>query len=941
MSNGREAQRNLNSRIKERVESGCLMGEEGLNKLHKQILKEFPGGKFGKIGLKKRVVNLVWNKEVDKALQELVRDNPGSTKETLAEILKNEFCPLYPFIPFDMVQKRALWHRGITKRKMPVGRDRTLPGIGRIGLDLDLRELEKFKMPNPTFADPFKIDVRDPDNWSLMFLNGSNIGARHGGDIVGNVSRRALSDANERGDVAIIATNIISVDLKKTAGPPKVGRALNFGDNVNPNLIREPEYRKIVERILAEHPVDEIIYRTVEEVVDDILNGWLKISLKPDNKPEYRGPIYIILGSNENDLIKAAAYWEIRWWTIKKQNELRNEINRKKTASKTADKREDFQLVRKLNEEEEVLRSQLNRTTISNVATQEWQRFYNHARAVVVKKIEEAIPNAKVIGQDTSFVEIAGKKIEIFIPAHRKVTDALLADYTLKYGPKNLQERLAPIAVICHPWALQGRQTVREADYNGQRGSTKIFVAPIAIDDAYLRKVLKASTSQDHQLARAVFSEGFRPGVLRLDCVSGVPDADFLSVESLASFKEYPKKRRESRNAIYDRGSRYIWFMFGSDPHWGGRAKEFVTSKENGIRLGMTEAVFEIMRRGDLCKNNNMRVHFFASPDDQTQGHHFKARTQPHPHQLPPQEIEKRAKRYLQEIEETKKTGDIDKMIEIARKLDQFHTYQIEVRGSDFPLDQMLQMMDRNIEASADIFRAILKSAGRAGIKIRSVGEFGNNEYGGFDTRNCGVINFGSGNHFERTVDQELAEGPLYAKHLRAILAKYPEWRDKEDLLKKMVVAPLYSGEFIGWATVQAPGGHEYGLDIRATPTRMAGWGDTLLGATRNMPMRGNYSRIFNNKLPVLSVCGDKHFFATAITDCVIHHMCASGTHTDRFGELGFPPNNTGVSFIGLPVDGPSRGPLLVRILPFNVIKDFVEDNPRPFDWDNFLPNPA
>ena len=90
-----------------------------------------------------------------------------------------------------------------------------------------------------------------------------------------------------------------------------------------------------------------------------------------------------------------------------------------------------------------------------------------------------------------------------------------------------------------------------------------------------------------------------------------------------------------------------------------------------------------------------------------------------------------------------------------------------------------------------------------------------------------------------------------------------------------------------------------------------------------------------------LKTYGDKHFFAAVATPYAFYHMCAAGTHTDRYGERGFPPNNTGVSFVGLPVDGPDSGPILLRILPFDVIKDFVEDNPRPFDWDSFLPNPA
>jgi hypothetical protein len=42
-----------------------------------------------------------------------------------------------------------------------------------------------------------------------------------------------------------------------------------------------------------------------------------------------------------------------------------------------------------------------------------------------------------------------------------------------------------------------------------------------------------------------------------------------------------------------------------------------------------------------------------------------------------------------------------------------------------------------------------------------------------------------------------------------------------------------------------------------------------------------------------------------------------------------------------VPVDGPDSGPVLIRSLLFDVIKDYIEDNPRPFDWERFLPNSA
>ena len=235
MTTESQSQKKINSRIVELINSGLLIEEDGTNKLCAQVIQEFPEAGLGRRGIKQRIKNLLWNKSVDGALQEVVR-----RREKPEEV----FIPLYPYIPLDMVLKRARYHHGITKVRTRGTREGTIPGIGRGGIDGIPKELKKFKMPSATFDKPFKINVNDQENWSLMFLNGSNIGTLHGGDIVGNVTRRALSDANEREDSAIIATNIIALDLLKTVGPSSLKRSLSFGDNVDPENIKDSERRE-------------------------------------------------------------------------------------------------------------------------------------------------------------------------------------------------------------------------------------------------------------------------------------------------------------------------------------------------------------------------------------------------------------------------------------------------------------------------------------------------------------------------------------------------------------------------------------------------------------------------------------------------------------------------------------------------------------------------
>ncbi|OGZ09538.1 MAG: hypothetical protein A3D67_03835 [Candidatus Lloydbacteria bacterium RIFCSPHIGHO2_02_FULL_51_22] len=935
-------EKRVSARVEELVNDGALAkmpAKEGLAALYKKISEEFPGVISEKT-FQKRVERIVWEgsstaRKRDRALQDIVRVNLDSEKE---------FHPRFPNIPLEFVKTRTRWHRGVNTTAKRT--DRALPGIGRIRASKELGDLSKFVMPQTSFATPFAVVplVKLSDCWTLMILNGANFGTRHGRDIVGNVARRALSEAKERGDKAVILTNILTLDLKKAGGPIKVGRGLVMGDNINPNIFADPVYRGEAERIVRESPKDEMVYQTSEELLDNVLAGWRKVCVKPDKKPEYDGPIFIILGINEEELIRSVAYWELNYWTKRKQSEISALLSVAKHALAEALKEEEFKRAEELERELDTLQERLNRTVITNVASQEQQRFYEQARALVVRKIEQAIPRAKVIGQNSTYLLIGGKRVKMVIPGHDKVTDTLLADFSRGYGPEHLGGELADATVICHPWSLQFRMTVREADSKGKRGSARVFVAPIAVDDVFLRSVLKTTVRKSHPLGRAVFDGTFKSGVLRLSCTNGgLIDADVLSVESLEKFKEYknPRMQNGTRCALYGRGPKYLWIHTATDQHWGGRAKEFVTSRlpgeRKGMRLGATEAVFELMRQGKLCEKDAMRVHLFATNDDPTQGQNFPARTQPDPHERSFHDTEQE---WLKMLAEAKRTEDPKAREEIVARAGEAILSQLEKRGSDFPHEQMLQMITRHVSANADVFSAILSRNQNAGLIIRGVGEFGNAEHGGHDTRNVGVVNFGSGNHLGNTVDGEIIEGPFYALHLRTLLLGMPKWQGEKALLEKLIVAPLYSGTAMAWGTVKVPHGYEYGLDLRASPPRMAGWGDPLLGAVRNDSQRGNYSRIFEGRL-TLKTYGDKHFFAAVRTQYAFYHMCAAGTHTDCYGERGFPPNNTGVSFVGLPADGPESGPILLRILPIDVIRDFVETNPRPFDWEKFLPNPA
>ena len=95
------------------------------------------------------------------------------------------------------------------------------------------------------------------------------------------------------------------------------------------------------------------------------------------------------------------------------------------------------------------------------------------------------------------------------------------------------------------------------------------------------------------------------------------------------------------------------------------------------------------------------------------------------------------------------------------------------------------------------------------------------------------------------------------------------------------------------------------------------------------------------DKYVTVTFLGDKHFYARAETERNIYVMCAAGVHTNVYGSTGgFPPNNTGVCFVCLPADGPEAGPVIIKRLAHDFLRDWFA-NPKPFNWKKFLPEPV
>ena len=875
-------------RTAELVQSGILVSG-GLDKLLSTLKAEFSSTvkNVTKESLAAQVEEIVWNKKTEEAFRHVV--GHGLPLE--------RFSKYHPHIPQNMLKRKAKTLTGLSSVQHPVA---FLKGLGRIG---DLEGLEdSFELPKSGSANPYPVSVKS-DSPKVRVINGANIGLRHRRLIEENPVRRALADATRSGDDVVFIVNPFDIEIKKAAGGLRVLKSFASGLNVNLKLL-DPFYKRRLER---DHDSNRIIYETVAERFMNMLSGLSKIANRPDGAPEFSGQVFVIFGYKEEEVVANAAAWELGYKTRLKQEEIEAEIKSVRAAIANGEDIGmdlDEELINLVNLKARVIQSDIN--------DEELQKYARKVMHFVVNKIEESIPNAKVIGQGTTFVNVNGNVVDFNVPSHLQVTDGLLSSYNRTHGARSVRQETARTTVICHPYALNYRMASREINVGNKRAEARVFVAPICVDGKFLRDALRDTVRSAHPISKVVFSSQFSPGVLRLRfSQGGIVSAEPIPIEALSRRSSPAKAGKHHSDA------KYIWTMVATDPHFGSRNREEVWSHAAKGSLGVSDAVIQMLRDAKLCEGGKLPVHLYTVNDDPTQGNHYDTHKQPHPEQMSYQAMER-----LMPTLATKEEV-------MAFALNQFRK-----RGSDWLQEQIEQVKERHIEPNLDFFSSILHRVVRSGLVIRGVSEIHGVPY---DRRDLGAINWGTGNHFASTTDNVTTEGVEYAKHLRALL--YAEWQNKKSLVDRLVAAPLEGNQYFAWGIVNVPGGYEWAVEFRSDPARLSTWADPLKAAVTNDALRGDYG-LFMTGHKTLKIYGDKHFFAAVNTEHVFYHMCASGTSTDLYGHRGFPPNNTGVSFVGLPADGPEAGPILLRHFHIEHIRKYFE-KPYDFDWAEFLPNPV
>lgn len=830
-----------------------------------------------------------------------------------------------------IIAARFLDMKGHSKAPRELSAD--LPGILRV----PLTEAPRYSLEETSYAKPFHaLADSKSEQFSFALISAPQVGLAFDPDIVQNRVRCGISAARKsRCDALVISGGLLRLSWQKTTGPNRLLVDLVMGTELDVESMAE-SYRGRVLEIIEKGSFEPIFTTAVESFID-LLHGWYTLMMRPGKRPEFEGPVYVVLSPDELGLVRRMAYFELLYMQSRELREaeakesvlaklaaealvhlssVRHTGTRKEIAAAEQayqDAENDFQMSSR----------QKHRLRMTHLNPFQNRRVYDQALSYLIHEIEKHLPNAKVIDQNSAFIRFGASEHIIKIVSGGDSNNPYY-DELGSYGPTQRKGNLPSLTLVSHPRAVYPRKTSRENYLKGSMLGTVGFAeAPVLVDSNAILERTRGSRVP-LPIVKAVSDPMFEGGmyIVTIDPVFGVTP-EFIRSDAIARIAA-PRRGPPAPPA------KKIWLMVPTDPHFGGGMRLFLR-RPSGLPIAVTEAVFEMLYSWGLNKNGITPIVGMFFCDDLLQGNHIDTHTKPHYNKRIYAKMlaeSEQALKSLRAVRDPKQREELMRTM-FLRSID-----QVKHRPPDYLTGQFEELFHGLIRPYADVFRGTLLAAKQAGVVVSGVSDAQNTPE---DTRDVGLINWGSGNHARKTTFGMLHEGVIVAENLRMRLSAEPQLAGMD--LDRLIKAPLSQDQSTGYGKLRVGGGYEWGLHVCGTPPKRDSWKDVLHGWVAVNRQRGNPSTMLDGSA-IVHITGDKHFFAGAFAGGDVYVMGSSSTHTDAFADIanGLPPNNAGIAFIGLPIDGPDAGVICVKHLTPTVLQHYLTTG-IPFPWDEFLPD--
>jgi len=776
------------------------------------------------------------------------------------------------------------------------------------------------------------------DKLKVAVISGMQFGLPYDTDIFRNITRCGFSAARKlECDALVIGGGLLHMELKKRSGPNRLVNDVLAGHDIDFESFAE-DYQAEAKMIVESGSLDPIFQTVEEEFLNVLLRGLYKVTRRPRREGsgtvnEFENPTYVILNANDLEVPKAAAHFHLLYKQMQRFHEALALVREKAKEVAVYEKLLKSGNVKNRQKTQADLKAaklDLARATalasrfrMSNLHKAQDKKVLRRTISYFVQKIEETVPNCTVIGSGSAFMRFgANSHVVHFISATKSVHIKRLKSY----GPDQRRNELADLTVSMHPGAVYPRKGSRENyKVEGQwLGTASFYEAPILVDQVPILEALEGFDVKTPAV-NAVRDEMFCGGMTTISLDDRfMPQAEALSTE-VVRLNGQPKEAKRAP-------AKYVYEALWTDWHIDAANQNWLRTRE-GLPISIVEAGFEFMSRYGMDKEGRAHVFGMTVADDVTQGNHFGTHLRPHHNERPALELKMMVAEELRRIEASNardREQVKDKVIrELADQLVMFrpsHHWGSQLKDVNVLLDKYKH-----------VFKGMILRAQDSGIVVRGI-----SHYNGFphDGRDIGLINVGSGNHATKTVNGAVFEGELIADRLCTALRDDPDLKGLD--VRKLIRAPMFQDMSIGFGRMQiGENGPEWGIHVAGTPPKRDSWYDLTHGWTQVNRQRGDVSTIFR-KIPVVHKTGDKHFYGEDHAGNDIKVMGSSSTKTDAFADIagGLPENNGGLVFIGYPVDGPDRAPVISKHLTPRELQNFLSSG-EAFPWEDYLPNRA
>lgn len=897
---------------------------------------------------KKKIVRHEIIAKFQEILKEYIRDfakilqDAASARmkaETVHGLMKRHAHKGAPDFPQWVIEELLAEMRGRVKAPH-TELESALSGINR----LRFTDAQERKFAASTFRTPYHAlkDVAS-DKLKIAVIAGMQFGLPYDADIYRNINRCGFSAARKLGcDALIIGGGLLHMELKKRSGPGRLVNDVLSGRDIDFESFAD-DYQEEARMIDESGSCDPIFITVEEEFLNVLLRGLFKVTRRPSRTgsgtvDEFDKPVYVLLNANDLEVPRAAAHFHLlykqmqRWReadAIAKEKAREVAVYERFLASGKGTQARRGRTANDLAEARIAsarAHAKASRFRMSNLHKVQNKKVLRRAIGYFVEKIEEAIPNCTVIGTGGAYMRFgANQHIVHFIsatkPAHIKRLKS--------YGPDQRRDELADLTLSMHPGAIYFRKGSRENyKHEGKYLGTASFCeAPILVDPSPILEALEGFETR-MPVVNAVKDEMFNGGMTTISLDNRfMPHAEALSLEAVR-YNGQPKDPKTGRTA-----PRYVYEALWTDWHISAANRNWLRTRE-GVPIGILEAGCELMMQSGMDRSGRAYVFGMTVADDLTQGNHFGTHLRPHHNARTNAELLYEVQDELRRIASSNARDREEAKDRLLREL----TDQVGMFRPAHHWGTQLKELNVVLDRYERLFKGMLLRARDSGVVMHGISTYNRSHT---DARDIGLINFGSGNHATKTVQGAVFEGELVADRLRVALRNDPDLKGLD--LRKLICGPMFQDQSIGFGILQVgERGPVWGVHVAGTPPKRDSWYDLTHGWTQVNRQRGDVSTLFRRGIPIVMKTGDKHFYGEDKSGNNTTVMGSSSTHTDAFADIagGLPENNGGLVFIGYPVDGQDRAPVISKHLTPKTMQDFLTSG-EPFPWQDFLPNAA